>query len=423
MSGFTGMDDDELWQTIERYLAYIPLPENRETVRRYLEERRANGIKQATLGIDVNALRSLGVFLGEKRFEDATKADMVRYFNSAVGKRNYRSVRADGSHTHTQVEVRLSFSTREKRKEVFKPFYRWLLGLDATDPIPQMKGIKSRKTSHENVPADQLLSQEDLRQMIVAARTVQQKAVIAVLYESGMRASEFCALNVGSVVFDQYGAVLTLPKDAPGLKTGARRVRVFDCVSYLHAWFEEHPQKGDPYAPLWLTYNRRLGYGRLHTWTLAHWVKRIAKLGGIKKHVHPHLFRHTAATERARMGWNEGQMRAFFGWAKGSEMPSWYVHLAGLDYENVEIERRGLAGRKPAGPALKPAICRACKAENPLTALYCARCRHPISPEIEAKFAEERRLEMREELAKMFFGKKKEEIAQTLIEAGIIGSG
>lgn len=400
MSYWNTMPEERFWETVHRYIAAIPHDGNRDAVLRYIEERKANGIRPATLGIDVNALRSLGIYLGEKRFEDSTKPDLVRYLNNAMGYRSWRNVKADGTATRTVREHRLSFASREKRKEVFRPFFRWLLQLDEDDTIPQLKGIKSRANSHENVPTDELLTPDDLRTMLLHAKHAQARAMIAVLYESGMRAGEFCALNVGSVAFDEFGAVLTLPKDGVGLKTGSRRVRLFDSVSYLQAWYEQHPLKDDSRAPLWIT---RSSYGtrRLSANTMYAWTKRAAKGAGIKKHVHPHLFRHTAATERARLGWNEGQMRAFFGWSKNSDMPSWYVHLAGLDYENVEIERRGLKGRGPAGPALKPLQCKVCKAANPMTATYCSQCRRPVSPEAEARVEEEKRIAIREEVARL----------------------
>ena len=425
MSDFTGMNDDELWNAVNRYLDFIPLAENRELVLRYVEERRANGIKPATLGIDVNALRSLGVFMGERPFAEATKADMIRYFNTATGKRTWRTRTKDGGEVVSQKEIRLSFSTREKRKEVFKPFYRWVLGIEEGQTPPQFKGIKSRKTSHENVPVDQLLTPEDLRAMLLHAKDDQQRAAIAVLYESGLRAGEFIALNIGSVVFDEYGAVLTLPKGAQGLKTGSRRVRLFDSVSYLQKWYELHPQKDDPAAPLWLTLGGRGGRSHARRFALSviyNLVRDTARRAGVKKHVHPHLFRHTAATERARMGWNEGQMRAFFGWSKNSDMPSWYVHLAGMDYENVEIERRGLKGREPAGPALKPLVCRVCRTENPMTSTFCSQCRNPVSPAAEAEVLAQKQEALKEEAARILAGLSKEELA-ALVRDQFLGTG
>lgn len=41
-----------------------------------------------------------------------------------------------------------------------------------------------------------------------------------------------------------------------------------------------------------------------------------------------HDFWHTCATRKARLGWNESQLRRYFGWSPGSDMPSRYVHLA-----------------------------------------------------------------------------------------------
>ena len=405
--------EEKLWTTCDRYLEYIPLHENRDTAKRYLEERYANGTSRSTIGIDVNTLRSLGVFLGNKRFQDTEKADMVRYLNTVTGKRSWKNPTKKGEVLVHTKEVRLSQSTREKRKQVLKPFFRWLLGLDQGDTIPCMKGLRG-KSKAENIPTDMLITIDELKALIFHAKHDQARAMIAVLYESGLRAGEFCALNIGSVVFDEYGAVLTLPKDAPGLKTGARRVRLFDSVSYLHKWFEQHPLKEDPKAPLWLIRGSKIKSNRLSCNTLYFWLKGAAKGAGIKKRIHPHLFRHTAATERARLGWNEGQMRAFFGWAKGSDMPSWYVHLAGKDYEDVEIERRGLKGRKQAGPALKPLVCRVCKASNPMGTVFCVQCRNPVSPDAEAEVARQKKETLNDEAVRALLSMKREELVQLL---------
>lgn len=417
MSAYTGVSDDKLWKQLKVCLSIVPLEHNRETAMRYCEERRANGMKPATVAIDANALRSLGAFIGDKKFEDLTKPDMIRYFNQATGTRRWANFHKDGSKTETEKPTRLSFSTLDKRKEVLKPFFRWLLGLDEGEIAPMMKGIKSRKASAENVPADQLVTKEDLRLLILNTRDAQGKALIATLYESGLRAMEFASLNIHSVVFDQYGAVLTLPKDAPGLKTGSRRIRLFDCVSYLHDWYEQHPMKDDPKAPLFFSNSNRAPRRRLSGNALYTAVMRAGLRASLKKHLHPHLFRHSAATERARLGWNEGQMRAFFGWAKNSEMPSWYVHLAGQDYENVELERRGLTAAGVSGPALKPLICKLCRAENVMTATFCKSCRNPVSPAAEAKVEEDKKLAVREEIARLIAGMSKDEIARIMREA------
>lgn len=219
---------------------------------------------------------------------------------------------------------------------------------------------------------------------------------------------------MGSVQFDDYGAVLTLPR-GPGLKTEARRVRVFESVPYLHAFYEDHPFKDDPSAPLFYSDSRRAPKARMTANALWKFVHDAGEAVGLGKSIKPHLFRHTAATERARLGWNEGHMRARFGWSRSSDMPAVYVHLAGLDYENMELERRGLLKEgTTTRPALTGLTCPACKTQNLPTAIFCQSCRHPVNPDVEVELAERRRLEVKEAAAGMFAEELKRQVAKVV---------
>lgn len=57
MSSYSTLDDEDFWRRIDDILGTIPQEENRVTVRRYLKERLANGVKTSTLANDANALR------------------------------------------------------------------------------------------------------------------------------------------------------------------------------------------------------------------------------------------------------------------------------------------------------------------------------------------------------------------------------
>jgi integrase len=180
--------------------------------------------------------------------------------------RLYRSRRVDGSATETRKAELLGARTLAQRKEVLKPFFRWLRGTDDKDP-PETKGLKVKR-SEDHIPTDALITRDDLTTLLQAHTSAQDKARIAVLYESGFRAGEFTALNVGSVQFEEleggvWSAVPTLPKGVQGLKTGARRIRVFDSVDYLKARLNEHPFREDRNAPLWFTMSHRAPFARL----------------------------------------------------------------------------------------------------------------------------------------------------------------
>lgn len=423
MSSLTSIDEERGWEAILRIVEGIPDESNRDLVRAFLEERRANGIKLTTLGIDATAMRGLCLYLGEKKLQDVAKADLIAYVNNAKSIRAWRVKDKAGKETVTRKHIKLGEDTMGRRKGVFKVFFRWLRGTE--EYPPEVKGLKAKRKEGD-IPTDQLLAREDLKALLQSHPEPRAKAVLAVLHESGARASEFCSLNLGNVQFDRYGAVLTLPKDAPGLKTGSRRIRLFDSVPYLHAWYEGHPFKGDPKAPLFVSMSRRAPLARMTPNALWQFVERAGKIAKLPKDLHPHLFRHTAATERARLGWNEAQMRAYFGWSRSSDMPSRYVHLAGLDYEEMELERRGVKTKGERGrPALAPLYCRVCKAQNLATATFCQQCRNPVSPEAEKELEERRQQEIKDAATRLMAESMKEqiaaEVAKALMAAGLTG--
>ena len=71
---------DEVAQ-LERSLERFPA-RHKDEVRAYLEERRANGIKEGTLLLDAQVLRLWSSILGEKDFRDAEKKDVIRFVNA-----------------------------------------------------------------------------------------------------------------------------------------------------------------------------------------------------------------------------------------------------------------------------------------------------------------------------------------------------
>ncbi|MHB8633585.1 MAG: hypothetical protein ACYDBQ_06400 [Thermoplasmatota archaeon] len=231
---------------LESILATVPSLGNVATIRRYLAERQANGIKVSTLLNEANSLRNLSVMLGARRLEETDKAAIIEFVNQSTRERVWRNADKAGKVTETRRRVGLSPATLAERKLVVKVFFKWLRGTD--DYPPEVKFLSTRRPARDSIPTDQLLTASDVQALLQAHPEPREKALFAVLHESGMRASEICALNVGSVEFDQYGAILTLPKKAPGLKTGARRVRLLDGAPYLQAWYEAHPHKANPRA-------------------------------------------------------------------------------------------------------------------------------------------------------------------------------
>jgi integrase len=251
--------------------------------------------------------------------------------------------------------------TKQDYKKLIRKFFKWM---DRGDLVDWIK--ISRKDSRK-LPED-MLSEEEIEKMINACEHPRDKALIASLYESGARISEIGNLKIKHVKFDQYGAVLIVDG-----KTGMRRVRIIFSSPYLATWLENHPFRDNPEAFVWVgigTVGRNvpLQYGaiRMH-------FKRIAVKAGIKKRIHPHLFRHSRSTHLAKH-LTEAQMKQYLGWVQGSSMAAIYVHLSGRDVDDALLKMHGIVTDEKKDAQMSPKKCTRCSVMNSPTTKFCSKC-------------------------------------------------
>lgn len=223
------------------------------------------------------------------------------------------------------------------------------------------------------------LCRDEIQLLVNACDTVRDRALIMFFWDTGCRLDEALSLNVGDVRFDQYGGNVRING-----KTGERENWLIDCIPDLQAWINTHPMKGDPKAPLFITYTR-FGFGarRLKARTVENFCKTIQKNAGVVTRVNPHAFRHARATDRAREGFTEMELRIMFGWSKTSNMPSVYIHLSGADVKKKILQKAGMeAAEIPAGERLlDPVKCPRCGMLNPRGISICGRCNSPLTAE------------------------------------------
>jgi integrase/recombinase XerD len=180
-------------------------------------------------------------------------------------------------------------------------------------------------------------------------------------------------LQLKHVVFDEYGAVITLPKG----KTGARRVRLVYSSGYLRNWIDNHPLKLDRNSWLWVSsWNEKV-----HICYMTFWgsLRIAAKRAGIEKRVNPHSFRHARATHLAHY-LTEQQLKAHLGWTPNSKMAGTYVHLSGKDVDKAILNIYGIATEEePGDKALKVTKCPRCKEIQDQKASFCFKCGMPLN--------------------------------------------
>lgn len=88
---------------------------------------------------------------------------------------------------------------------------------------------------------------------------------------------------------------------------------------------EHTPIRNDENAPLFVNIGTRAHHERMIGTGARKQIREIAKNAGIKRRVHPHLFRHSTLTSLAGDGMQESILRKLAGWSGSSDMlyPYW----------------------------------------------------------------------------------------------------
>ena len=335
--------------------------ENKESIRRFVQYRAAQGIGKARLVKYIGTLR----LIDERHLEGRVYQGLDREDLIKIVARIEESKLGDwGKHSY---------------KTVLRSFYEW----QGKRELVSWMIIKKPKSS--KLPEDMPVEKEVIR-MINAAYTSRDEAAIATLYEGGFRVGEFGGLNVGNITFDRYGAIAIVDG-----KTGMRRVRLIFAMPYIAKWLEEHPLRDDPRAPLWIKLD---GSGeRMPYSTIYQQLKEIGERANVHKKVNPHNFRHSRSTHLASK-LTESQMEEYLGWVQGSKMPSIYVHMSGRDLDADLLKMYGMEPEKEdRKEELKTLQCPHCKTLNTIGARICINCRKPLAVEEVIK-REEKTMEM-----------------------------
>lgn len=326
---------------------------NREVLKKYNDQGQFQQVTMGTRRVRLNIIYQLVLFVN-KKFKDMKKED-IENFVSSRGEWQPKTWSTAGAY--------------------IKFFFKWLYN---TDEYPAMvKWIKtSIKNKNRKLPSD-LLTKDEIKMMVETADNPRDKAFIMVLYESACRIGEIVSLKIKDVTFDQYGCTIMVNG-----KTGMRRIRLIESNSDLIMWINNHPKNQNRDAPLFSQLNK--GYGKEFNHNLAYKIiTNLAQRSGIKKHVHPHLFRHSRLTILAK-DFTESELKIIAGWTGSSNMAGVYVHLSGGDIERKILQKNGLLNtvEDPGKDTFKPKKCQRCQEINPNTARFCHVCGMSLDIEI-----------------------------------------
>jgi len=369
---------------LESMLNRFQNKQNAAIVKQYCIIRKTiDKVSDATVENNLHALKALDAFLDQKSFMEATQDDMINW--EFFLRNEYKS-------DSPAAKKGISETSMLLYESMVKHFYKYLFNQDEYRKGKQFQKqlsfpsivswMNARPTASNELPIDKIEHPRD-------------QALIAVLYDAGLRIGEALALKVENVGFDKLGGYVILPKNAAGLKTGMRKIRLFIFPAssiYLKNFINVHPFKSYDTAPLF--YSRRFNKFRtalkkmnrdkltkkdleqLHISndSFGKYFAKLVKAAGLTG-ITCHTLRHNSATQCAKLGFNEMELRIRYGWTKTSTMPSRYVHLASKDLDDkIKVITGFKEPEKEVKSKLIPITCWNCEEENVPTNKFCAKC-------------------------------------------------
>jgi site-specific recombinase XerD len=227
-------------------------------------------------------------------------------------------------------------STVRLRLTALKLFAKWLAAEEGFD-ADGVLAVKGPKLDQAPVPD---LSEGEVQRMVKACdgnklRDKRDKAMLLLLTETGLRAGELLALDIGDIDLD--GCLLLVRRGKGGK---SRRVRfsastadAIDRYCRARSRAVHRPTEG----PLWISIQgNRLSHNGLVNSLQA----RATKAGVIGFHLH--RLRHTMAVRWLRAGGSETGLRAHAGWSDNT-MVARYTKAASEQLAAEEFDRLDLA--------------------------------------------------------------------------------
>ena len=262
--------------------------------------------------------------------------------------------------------------TIEKYRAVIKKFYKMVYGNNEYYPDCvkwfSVKVGKDKHSQERGLDIAEYLEEEEIPILIENTPTLQKRAFLACLYESGSRPEEFLRLSNLDCKIDTNGAILILRG-----KTGERRIRIVSFAKLLQQWLEIHPLMHQKQFPLWISQATNYNNQPLGLRGAQKIIEEALSNAKFDKHKRLYLLRHSRATHLCKW-FTEAQMCVFFGWQHGTKVVRRYIHLSGKDLDNTLLSISEGKQVTKHEYLLKTRKCNRCTETISPSQQFCGRC-------------------------------------------------
>jgi integrase/recombinase XerD len=304
----------------------------------YLLHLVASGSAHETVRCRRVALAVFAKFLKRKRVRALTEVEGQTVEEYAAALRTGALSRRGGP---------LADGTRRDYLLALSEFHKWLVrqGKLLTNPAADVGQEGARRAKRLPHP----LSADEMMKVIQAgspttALGLRDRAILELLYSTGIRRSELANLNVGDVRLESREAMVVNGKGGKDRLVPVGQWACFFIDAYVRNVRPWHAASAEERA-LFVEY--RSGK-RLSPRGVADVVERATVRSGVGRRVSPHTFRHTMATEMLRNHADLRHVQAILGHTS-LRSTQIYTHVSIEDLKDV-VRRAHPHGKRASGP-------------------------------------------------------------------------
>ncbi|QCS41310.1 tyrosine-type recombinase/integrase [Natrinema versiforme] len=236
--------------------------------------------------------------------------------------------------------------------------------------------IDTPSQQQTEVDADKVLSHEEVLELIDAANNSRDRAMLACMYEGGLRRGATVQLDIAHVEEgakeDGY-AILHIPYRDGVKDAGGQQKAITWAYGHLSNWMQDHPRRYQEDAPLFCGLRGAEGE-RLEPRSVYSVFQRLRKKVDIDNdRVYPHALRHSRATEmRGSTNYDKKDIEQVMGWSDSTPMHSRYTHADQEDRAKRVLQKTGVEVEDEEEDEITD--CVRCGYPVAIGQSYCAKC-------------------------------------------------
>lgn len=275
-----------------------------------------------------------------------------------------------------------SQNTQHDYVRVLKSFLMWMADNDKTEiPEKQIRKLSPPQKNLQTTEPDEILTTDEVTALLNACLSPRDKALIAIMYESGARIGEIARLCWRDLVRDDYGYKMYILDK----KTRKRRYsRLTMSTGHINAYKNAYPGSPEGNSLVFVTLHagrsnktpgRPLEYSVVNAM-----LQRVASKARIDKRIHAHLFRKSRITHMIEQNYQESVIKETMWGNAATSMMRTYVVLSEKSIDAEMLDKAGVAEKEiTLEKPLLQITCGNCHEVNSPGNDYCFKCAAPLS--------------------------------------------